>query len=259
MDPSTLKYYHVDEFESKPFLNTYFSLEGDKELLNDGLVNFTTYLHKEFAKGNIKRDMLIEISPGPVIFTLLPVCNYFKEIILLKFNDHSINEMKKWINGNAAFDWSHASKIIKDLEGNCDELQEKEDVLRTNIKDVLKCDLSKENLTDPIILPKADCIITAWVLEMVSKDKDAYCNNLRKIYSLLKPGGHLVMICDINVSFLKIGEHNFHILTYDEEFPKKTLKDLGFKIESYEVYEKTSSTTDIDYEKVMCLTALKKF
>ncbi|XP_063313688.1 indolethylamine N-methyltransferase-like [Pelobates fuscus] len=216
-----------------------------------------TYLHKEFAKGNIKGDVLIDFSPGPVIFSLLPVCKYFKDIIILEFNDRSIKEMEKWINGDTAFDWSHASQLLKDLEGNCDELQEKEHLLRTKIKDVLKCDLSKENPTDPIILPKADCIISIWVLEMVSKDKDAYCNNLRKIYSLLKPGGHLVMVYDINVSFLKIGEHNFHILTYDEEFPRKTLKDLGFKIESYEVKEKTASTTDIDYEKIVFLTALK--
>ncbi|XP_053311169.1 nicotinamide N-methyltransferase-like [Spea bombifrons] len=259
MDSSSLKHYHLHECDPKHFFHTYFSSKTDKRLLEEAVMNPMKYLHKRFISGHIKGDILLDISVGPSLFHLFPVCESFKEIIILELNDLCIAEFEKWINNHEeALDWSHASKFIMDLEGKSGGWQEKEALLRKKINRVVKWDITKDNPTDPVVLPKADCIICAWILDITSPDKNAYISNLRKISSLLKPGGRLVLFSDINVKHFMIGEHKFNILTYDEEFLKTALKNERYIIESFEAQERKASYDVIDHEKIAFVTALKQ-
>ncbi|CAI9618743.1 unnamed protein product [Staurois parvus] len=113
-----------------------------------------------FSTGDIKGDVLIDISAGPVIHHLYLAQEYFKDIILLKPTDHCILEVKKWkTSRTGAFNWSHSFTLATEMAGKSDQCEDKEIGLRAAIAHVIKFDLSKENLTDPIALPQADCLI----------------------------------------------------------------------------------------------------
>ncbi|KAM8939574.1 nicotinamide N-methyltransferase-like [Pelodytes ibericus] len=209
--------------------------------------------------GNFKGDRLIDVSLGPVISHLLPFCEQFKEITILECDDRCIKDLEKWKNNHLdSSDWAHVSKAMMDLHGECNVWQEKEEALRRKVKLVLKCDFDKENLTDPITLPKADCIISTWLLGCISKDHAAYCSNLKKISSMLKPGGRLILFGDINMSYYVVGQEKFHYLTYDEEFLRASLNAERFKIERYETHDRKTTSDITDNDKVVRLTAVKE-
>ncbi|XP_053310934.1 indolethylamine N-methyltransferase-like [Spea bombifrons] len=259
MDSKDLKYYHRHELDAKDLLHKFFSPKSDKLLLEESTAIPMKYLYKEFSSGRIKGDSLIEFGYGPCIHHLLAICEFVKEITLLEFNDVTISELEKWLNNHEeSFDWSHASKLMIDLEGKSGGWQEKEELLRGKIKQILKCDITKDNITDPVVLPKADVIISMWGLDILSTTKDEYVKNLRKIASLLKPGGRMILVSDINVTFYMAGGHKYGILTYDEEFLKTTLKNEEFVIETYEAYDRKADYDVIDHEKVIYITALKQ-
>ncbi|KAM8939573.1 nicotinamide N-methyltransferase-like [Pelodytes ibericus] len=259
MDSSLRKLYHVHGFDPKHFTDTYFSPNSDKDLQEEAVTDSIKYMHEESISGNFKGDLLIDASFGPVISHLLPICEQFKEITVIECDDRCIKDLDKWRNNHVdVTDWAHVSKTMMDLHGECDVWQVKEEALRRKMKHVLKCDFDKENPTDPITLPKADCIITAWILGCVSKDHAVFCSNLRKISSMLKPGGRLILFGDINMTFYKIGQEKFHFLTYDEEFLRASLKDARFNIERYETIDRKTTCDITDHDKVVRLTAVKE-
>ncbi|XP_053310497.1 nicotinamide N-methyltransferase-like [Spea bombifrons] len=259
MSSTPLKYYPVDEFDPKDFLSTYFCTKTDDALLEDVVINPMKDVLKELKSGRFYGGMLTDMSVGPSIFHLLTISKLFKEIAILEFNDSCVSELKKWLNKDGdAQDWSHASKILANLEGISVGWNLKEDLLRSKIKYILKCDLARDNPTDPVVLPKADCIFSAWALDVVSKTKEDYIRNLRKTSTLLKQGGRLILLGALNISYYTVGEHKFSVLTYDEKFLRKALKDGGYVIETFEARGRKTLTANLDYEKIVFVTAFKQ-
>ncbi|XP_075044352.1 nicotinamide N-methyltransferase-like [Mixophyes fleayi] len=258
MDSTLKKHYHVDGFNPNTLMDAYFSPKSEDYLLQESTITLMALLHKAFTSGYVTGKTLIDISPGPIIYQLLPVCEFLEEITILEFNDLCIKELEKWINKDAdAFDWTHALTIMAQLHGSSDGRQGREDLLRSKVKQIVKCDFSKNNPMDPLVLPKVDCVMSIWGLDVISKDKDTYYKNLKKISSFLKLGGYLIIYADINTSYFKIGDHKFHLLTYDDNFLRKALSDEGFKIEHYEDVERITTSVLIDHEKVVFAIARK--
>ncbi|XP_053311288.1 nicotinamide N-methyltransferase-like [Spea bombifrons] len=259
MDSSSHKYYHVHEFEPTHLVDLYFSSKSEDALLEETVFATLKFLLNEKQNSRIEGEALLDFSAGSIVFQLLAIFECFKEITLLEFNDFCIAELEKWRNSHdEAYDWSHASKALMDLEGKSGGWQEKEELLKAKIKQILKCDFTKENPTDPIVLPKVDCIISAWLLDIISPDKEAYIRNFRKLSSLLKPGGRLILFGNINHSFYFIGEHKYNFLSYDEEFLRRTLKDEGYVMESYQANDRKTTSPLVDHEKVVFVNAIKK-
>ncbi|CAH2320321.1 nicotinamide N-methyltransferase-like [Pelobates cultripes] len=118
MDRSTRKHYHKHEIDSQDIYDTYFSASADKNLLDEVFIFPMKAVFNASKLGHIKGDTLIDISSSASIFHLLPICTYFKDITILEFNDACLKDLQKWLNKEpGAFDWSHASKIVAELEG----------------------------------------------------------------------------------------------------------------------------------------------
>lgn len=129
--------------------------------------------------------------------------------------------------------------------------------LKTTIKHIVKCDLERENLTDPLVLPQADCLISAWLLECISKDKEDFIKHLKKFLKCLKPGGHLILLGVLNGTYYTVGEQKFHILKYDENFLQKALTGEGLTIDDCEVLPTSIETDLTDYKSTGILVAHK--
>ncbi|KAM8927191.1 nicotinamide N-methyltransferase-like [Pelodytes ibericus] len=215
-------------------------------------------LIKYMASAHISGDTLIDCSIGPTIFHMLPICEHFKDIIILETSDACVTEMEKWMNKEEdAFDWSHASKVTKELKRPSDDLEEIEEDLRRRIRKILKYDFTKTNPTEPVVLQGADCVLSLFVLIAVSKDQDAYCQNLRQLSCMLKLGGHLLLFVVLNANHYMVGEHKFHKLNIDEVFIRKTLGDTGFSIEHFETTKCEEPNEFSNYEQVCFISAVK--
>ncbi|XP_075459269.1 indolethylamine N-methyltransferase-like [Ascaphus truei] len=252
------KDYHDEEFDAKNLMETYVGADktdSKEELLHYPLCE----LFKILSPGCVRGDTLIDLSIGTSISQLLIASDYFKEIIMLESSDVSIREIEKWLKKEpGAVDRSHAAMFVCELEGKSEGWEEKEEKVRRAITRVVKCDFTKANPLDPVVVPQADGLISVWYLEAASKDHDSYLSNLKKMSSFLKVGGHLILFVFLNVSYYMIDQHKFSMLTYDEEFAKKALRDTGFNIKSFGKYKNKLSTQIIDYEHVGYFVACKE-
>ncbi|XP_063798068.1 nicotinamide N-methyltransferase-like [Pseudophryne corroboree] len=256
MDSSAHKFYPVHGVDSREHLETFFSNKPDMAFGADSIKFPMECLHRAFSEGHINGDLLIDISFGSFIHHLYTASGYFKQILVLKVSEQCIMELNKWINTHTgAFDWSHIMPYITCLEGNSDQCQDKDMTLKTAITKIMKCDIDNENLTDPEVLPPADCVISGWMLDFISKDKEDYINNFRKFVKLLKPEGYLILLGALNTTYIKVGQDKVHMFRYDEKFARKVLNDEGFVIDHCAVHKKTADSDLCDYEAAMFITA----
>ncbi|MEE6518400.1 hypothetical protein FKM82_029406 [Ascaphus truei] len=225
------KRYHDEGFDPKKVMEIYFGAE--KTDTKEELMHYPLReLFKILTPGSVRGDTLIDLSFGAVTTHLLIACDYFKEITMLESSDVSIREIEKWLKKEpGAVDSSHAAMFICELE---------------------------DNPLDPVVLPQADCLISMWYLGAASKDHDSYLSNLKKCSSLLKVGGHLIMFGLFNISYIMIDQHKLSVLTYDEEFTMKALRDTGYIIKSFEKRKSNLSTHMLDHEHVGYFVACKE-
>ncbi|XP_069804706.1 indolethylamine N-methyltransferase-like [Dendropsophus ebraccatus] len=256
---TTPKIYHVHGMDSRQHLEHYLSDKPDMVFQEDFLIFPIENLMKTFSEGHIKGDVLIDLSIGSLIHHLYAPSEFFKNIIILKVKDRCILELKRWLNTRTgAFEWGHATKIHIDIEGKSAELQDKEGKVREAAQHVAKCDLNKQNIMDPVVLPPADCIISVCFLEVISKDQDDYVRYIRKFSGLLKPGGHLILLGCMNMTYFKVGNDRIHAFTYDEEFVREALVGEGFVIDDCNVKKRTAVSDLTDFKAVIFIAAHKE-
>ncbi|XP_075047539.1 indolethylamine N-methyltransferase-like [Mixophyes fleayi] len=259
MDCTSHKFYHEGEFDSRMCVDMYFSDKPDMVFADDVLKFPMEKLHQTFSEGEIKGNTLIDISFGAFIHHLHSACDFFKDIYSLKFSEKCIMELSRWLNTcTGALDWNHTLSYATALEGNSDQSEDKAIMLKTAIKQIVQCHIEKENITDPVVLPQADCVISAWVLEHISKDQDDYIRYLKKIVKLLKLGGHLILFAVINATYFMVGQDRFHVLNYDENFVRKVLNGEGLIVDHCENHKRTSLSDLNDYKSILFITAHKQ-
>ncbi|KAG8568495.1 hypothetical protein GDO81_014023 [Engystomops pustulosus] len=259
MDPATYKLYHVHCFDSRQHLEHYMSGNAKSPFGEDFLIFPIEKLTNTFSLGHIKGDILIDLSIGPIIHHLYSACEFFKHIIVLKVRDRCMMELKRWVDTRTgAFYWGHAAELQAEIEGKSDQLEDKEGKVRSALQHVVKCNLEKENMTEPIDLPPADCIISSWLLDVISKDRDDYVRYLRKFLRLLKPGGHLILLGLVEGTYYTVGEHKFHVFKYDENVAKEVLVGEGFTIDFCEVKKRTVESDLTDYKGFFFIVAHKE-
>ncbi|XP_069803672.1 indolethylamine N-methyltransferase-like [Dendropsophus ebraccatus] len=256
MASSTYKRYHIHGMNPREHLEHYFA-DKSETVFKEDVLNFPIEnLAKTFRAGYINGDVLIDLSAGSFVHHLYAACEFFKHIIVLKVSDRCILELKKWLDSRTgAFNWGHATQLHAAIEGCSGQCQNK---VRSAIQHLVQCNLEKENMTDPIVLPPADCIISAFLPDVICKDKDDYIRNLRKFSEMLKPGGHLILLGGLDMTYLTVGKDKFHALTYDEEFVRKALVGEGFVIDDCKVKRRTYASDLIDHKGVIFITAHKK-
>ncbi|XP_018430501.1 PREDICTED: nicotinamide N-methyltransferase-like, partial [Nanorana parkeri] len=208
--------------------------------------------------GQIAGKLLIDISMGSLIPHLYSACNVFKDMVVLKLNEQCIMELSRWLHDlTGAYDWGYTSAAVAELEGTKDQLQDQELQLKSCIKQILKCDFERENISSPVALPLADCIVSALILDAISKDKDEYMRNLEKMIKLLRPGGKLILMGLLDATYIVVGGKRFHRLKYDEDFVKNALGKLGLVIDYCAVQKRRNMSDLIDYRSAVFVVARK--
>ncbi|XP_077312286.1 indolethylamine N-methyltransferase-like [Lithobates pipiens] len=258
MDSTTHKFYPVHGIDSRNQLDKYCSNKEGMVFAYDSLTFPMANLHYQLSRGRVVGKFAIDISVGSFIHHLYSASNSFEQIVILKLKEKCIMELRRWVHDRTgAYDWSHTSSAAAELAGTRDQLQEQEIRLRSSVKHVLKCDFEQKNITSPVLLPLADCIVSAWLLEIISKNEDEYIRNLEKILKLLKPGGYLLLIGVLDATYGVVGEERIYCFKCNEEFVKNVFGKLGLVID-YCAVQRRSNVSDLtDYNSVIFVAARK--
>ncbi|XP_073457469.1 indolethylamine N-methyltransferase-like [Aquarana catesbeiana] len=258
MDSTTHKLYHVHGMDPRSYLDIYFSNKEDMVFAEDSLKFPMAMIHYQLSTGRAEGTFLIGISLGSIIHHLYFTSKFFKKIVLLKFQEKCIMELNRWLyDRTGAYDWSHTSSAAAELEGTRDQLQEKEMLLRSSIMQILRCDFEQENISSPVLLPLADCIISASILEVISKNEDEYMKNLEKTIKLLKPGGQLLLIAVLDTTYWSAEAEWFHCFKCNEEFVKNAFGKVGLVIDYCAVQRRRNVSDLTDYKAMLFIVGCK--
>ncbi|KAM5163651.1 indolethylamine N-methyltransferase-like [Mantella aurantiaca] len=258
MDSKSHKFYHIHGMDSRDYSDLYYSGKEGMDYGSDTLKFPMANLHYQFSRCQVAGNTLIDISVGSFIHHLYSASNSFQDIIVLKSNEKCIMELSRWLHDRTgAYDWTHTSAAAAEFEGNRDQHQEKESRLKSSIKQILKCDFEKENITSPVELPLADCVINGWILNAICKNGDEYMRNLEKTLKLLKPGGQLLLFSVLDATYITAGGERFHVFTHDESFVKNALSKLGLVIDYCAVQRRCNVSDLTDYKAIMFIVVIK--
>ncbi|XP_048123908.1 nicotinamide N-methyltransferase isoform X2 [Alosa alosa] len=175
-------------------------------------------------------------------------------------SDRNRAELSQWLcKAPGCFDWTPVIQQVCHMEKESKSPVEVEAVLRQRVQSVVKCDVRLENPFHPLTQEPADCVVTSLCLEAACKDFPSYCDALRNVTSVLKPGGVLVMIGALGESFYIVAGQRFSCLRLTRSNVEETLRKLEFSILDFNVFKNASVEIKhvSDFEAIFYLVALK--
>ncbi|XP_078496056.1 indolethylamine N-methyltransferase-like [Lissotriton helveticus] len=213
------------------------------------------------VSGAVKGGSLIQVSISPLIHFTMAACEYFTEITFACLNDKSMEELRKWLkNEPDALDCSHAIKLFCELQGSSETWIEKQNIVQQKVKQICNCDMDRRDPLSPTVMPQADCLLLVHSVDFLAKDKKNFCDGVKNLSSLLKCGGHLIVMTTLETTFYMVGDVKFPHLCIDEGFLRNALTDSGFVIVEHHItYRKVQRLYDImDYKGVIIVKARKE-
>ncbi|KAE8592664.1 hypothetical protein XENTR_v10018841 [Xenopus tropicalis] len=239
------------EFDPRSYLETYYNPKSGF-LVKGGYLNFALKkYHETFTVRGVKGETLIDIGHGPSIYQDLSACESFREIIGAEYTDRNREYYEKTLrNEPGIFDWTSVIQAVCDLEGKGTTVEQKREKLKNTVKKTIKGDVTKSNPVAPLVLPKADCVMANLCLVAACKDRDSYCNALNNISSLLKVGGHLIIVEVLNSTFYWVGGKRFSSVAHNEEFIRSAITKTGYAIIDLEVIPRKYDEYDEEQYKM---------
>ena len=196
-------------------------------------------LHKFWASYSQGRNGLkvLEFGAGPCILWEISSALHTSEIVLSEYTASSRKLLQKWKDGDRdAHDWSPYFKyVVEGLEGKSElEAKDREVKLRSAIKAVISCDAQQELPVQLGYEGPYDVIITCLCLGPACATEKDYKLIVTKLYTLLKPGGRILIYCTEGEKFFDLHldsdlSEKFRVLTESEMLVKTSLTEAGFK------------------------------
>ncbi|XP_075415760.1 phenylethanolamine N-methyltransferase [Tenrec ecaudatus] len=227
-------------FEPRAYLrNNYAPPRGDLSR-QDGVGPWKLLcLAQTFATGEVSGRTLIDIGSGPTVYQLLSACAHFEDITLTDFLEVNRQELGLWLREEpGAFNWSEYSRHVCLIEGKGESWQEKERQLRARVKRILPIDVHQPQplgAGSPAPLP-ADALVSTFCLEAVSPDLASFQRALDHITTLLRPGGHLLLIGALEESWYLAGEARLVVVPMREQDVSESLLRSGYELRNLRTF-----------------------
>ncbi|CAI9571098.1 unnamed protein product [Staurois parvus] len=132
-----------------------------------------------------------------------------------------------------------------------------EDQARKAIKGVYKWDNHETHGLDPAVVPQVDCVVSLWLLTMISKTKDDFQRNLERFTSRLKIGGRLMMFVPLKMTFYMVGHHRYFCLSLEELEVQELVIKAGFIIEKSSLINAVEPSDCVNYKHLGFVLARK--
>ena len=176
MNYADVKDNHVITSRMKPVYDFYKSLDAT------GL-----------GSGGLK---VLDLGCGPVIANVISAAEFASEIVLAEYTELNRKEITKWLDKDSdAHDWTpFFTYIATEVEGrSIQEIAVREEKLRSAIKAVVPCDLTKDPVLSSEYTQEYDVVQAFLSLEPASSSKEEFLSILKRIRLLVKPGGTFIL------------------------------------------------------------------
>ena len=265
---------YLTDFDGRKYLESrFFSAvddipnAGQNTLLSCRLFYQTQVIqfYKRYrSKWNNNTARLLAFSSGPSIEGLISVVPHVNEIIFSAHTEGERKEVELWkFEKDGAHDWSsHFKRTVYELEnvtGNT-AWNDREKLLRQRITAIIGCDIFQDY---PLSIKQDpfEIISTGVFLEAACNTLLEYKAAVKKLVSLLKPGGFLTMCVIERQTFYMINKKKWPSLPVTLEQVKEALADAGMVVLVTE--RDPASIQDIenpiisDYKAVLFVAAQK--
>jgi len=214
--------------------------------VNECYHHFYQAYHKEWDSSTA---VLLEVGGGPCIYPLISAVPYVAEIYHSDYVKACRDEVLLWKNKDPnAYDWSPYFKyVVQVLEGQTkpDAVTERQEKLRSVLKDVIPCDL-KADVVVPAVKGPVDIISSNYCLES-SFSFEEYLAALNKIYEMLAPNGFFVsqaVLGNTWYNLVDVKYYNSFSLSLQEA--QTYYRQTGFEVVHAEIYDKPLSSRNIN-------------
>jgi len=187
-----------------------------------------------------KTTRLLEFSGSASLIGVMCAVPYVNQVIFSAHTEQKRKEIELWkFEKEGAHNWSDLFKFAVNLsidklenvpeDDQTTEWRDRETLLRQRITAIIGCDILQDyplsTKQDPF-----DIISTSYCLENVSQTYSEYKMAVKKLASLLKPGGFLTMFVDECSTFYMVGEKKWRSLYLTMEQGKETLVEAGMTV-----------------------------
>lgn len=238
------------KFNPMDYLEEYYMDDDENDPENDFLLGFFHHVYGQMPR----QKKLLEVGGGPVIYPLISASSKVDEIIFSEFIRENRMAVKDWVKKDpCAFNWSRYFQYVAEME--CTSPESVEERLRSKLKKIIKCDISKTNPISPLSHTNFDILSINFCPESITDDEKSYRTWLGNIVSLLKPGGIIVMTLIRNARYYTSGDTKFAACSIDENGVADALKMAGCRITRIRSYD--INDPERGYDGLIALTAVK--
>lgn len=184
---------------------------------------------------------ILDYGCGPSLPYSISAASKASEIVLADYNKWNREYLQEWVDRKpSAHNWTPYFKyVVQHLEGGSDLDTEKcETELRSKIKAVVACDITEDEFIDADFKVEYDVVMSFLCIENAVRGLDGYRSCIRKLFSLIKEGGHLFLLSSLRESpgdgFYTISDIRFTCFSPKRHSVLETLKATGFIIDAME-------------------------
>jgi hypothetical protein len=242
------------DFEPIAYLKEYY---GDIGAENLELLRFLAEACRDLPRGGL----LLDFGGGPTIYTLISAAARVDEIHLADYLEANLEEVNRWVRADPnAFDWTEFIKQALELEtatyATEEDIARREKLIRQRVTRVTRCDASR---TPPIddAHELYDVVLTNFCAESATSDRWQWQAFMTNIFSLLKPGGRLVMSALENATRYSVGSRYFPAVAVSEEDLIELLEENGFPRKTIELRSVPADRPTRDYKGLILAVAEK--
>ena len=180
---------------------------------------------------------VLDLGCGPVIANVISAAEFASEIVLAEYTELNRKEITKWLDRDLdAHDWTpFFTYIVTEVEGrSSEEIAVREEKLRSAIKAVVPCDLTKDPIVSSEYMQEYDVVQAFLSLDPASSSKEEYLSILKRIRLLVKPGGTFILYSIQRSEELpgpavyKVGSVQFSNVRISVKSIESSLRSAGF-------------------------------
>ena len=250
------------------YLEKCFKSPEDRPLSRFALEN----LHKFFTTKHFPQEQstkMLDYGCGPVIANVISAAAFDCEIILAEFTDSSREAIQQWLDHEpSSWNWSpYFNHVVQTLEGkDGEETLKREENLRKAIKGVVPCDITRDPPIAEGFEGPYNVVMSILCIENGCLTRDEYKAAVKRIASLIKPGGTLLLHSTVRnkegQGYYHVGKTKYVQVALPLQFVLTTLKENGFADIEKNVFSNkecisTYNNASSDLETTVFITATK--
>jgi len=227
LDPATLETGNIlRDWNARNYLDYYY---GHPSVPDDEAVMFR-FVARGLADIARRFDAGLDLGCGPILHHAAQAIPWVDRLDMADYQDSNLEEIRRWIRRDpGAFDWSifldGARGALDAEDRRLGTLVEREAQMRARIH-LLSCDLRDDlPLGKPVQYP---LVTSYYCAEWVIPTAAGWCDTMRRVTSLVAPGGWLFLAGVHATEYCVINSRRVPCVRVTRDDVRGVLGDLGF-------------------------------